>query len=343
VALNVAVGYLQALLAKEQVNITMIQVQQTASQFEVTRKRVAAGALPELHAAELEAQLARDSSTLISAQAQVQQLLLQLKAILNLDAAVPFDIATPPVQMIPVEPLAELQPDAVYAAALKNLPQQKVNELRLQSNQVAVKAARGSMYPTLSAYGGLGSNFVNIQIPQQFEVVPNKPTGATVQVGGTTYSVLAPGLNVTDMGVTPLGKQVRNNFSQNIGLALNVPIFNGGALRTNWERSKLNVLNSELAIESANQTLKQDIYKAYTDAMASMQKFNANRKSVEAAQKAFDFSQKRYNLNLVSTYDLLNSQNNLLRARTEMLYAQFDYVFKMKLLEFYKGQGLKLQ
>lgn len=342
VSLNVAVGYLQALLAKEQVKIAAIQVQQTAAQLDVTRKRVNAGALPELNAAELEAQLARDSSTYITAQSQVQQLLLQLKAILNLDAAAPFDIEAPPVAMIPLESLAELQPDRVYQLALTNLPQQKVNDLRLKANQEAVKAAKGNMYPTISAYGGLGSNFVNIQTPQQFEVIPGKPTGATVNVGGTTYQVVAPGFNVVSMGVTPYTQQIRNNFGQNVGLALSVPIFSGGTLRTNWERSKLNVQQSQLQIENSNQTLKQDIYKAYNDAIAAVQKFNANQKAVTTAEKAFDFSQKRYNLNLVSTYDLLNSQNNLLRARTEMLYAQFDYVFKMKLLEFYKGQGLKL-
>jgi outer membrane protein len=121
-----------------------------------------------------------------------------------------------------------------------------------------------------------------------------------------------------------------------------MPIFNGGQLRTAWERSKLVVRQSELQIEADNQTLKQDIYSAYTDAVAAMQKFNASRKSVETAEKAFNFAQKRYNLGLVSTYDLVNSQNNLLRARIDMLTAQFDYVFKMKLLEFYKGQGLKL-
>ena len=70
--------------------------------------------------------------------------------------------------------------------------------------------------------------------------------------------------------------------------------------------------------------------------------YNANKKSVDAARKAYEFAQKRYDLNLVSTYDLLNSQNNLSRAQIEMLNAQYDYVFKMKLLEFYKGQGLKL-
>jgi outer membrane protein len=88
--------------------------------------------------------------------------------------------------------------------------------------------------------------------------------------------------------------------------------------------------------------LKQDIYKAYTDAMTALQKFCASTKAVEATQKAYDFSSKRYTVGLLSTIDLLISQNSLFRARIDRLAAQFDYVFKMKVLEFYKGQGLKL-
>jgi outer membrane protein len=99
----------------------------------------------------------------------------------------------------------------------------------------------------------------------------------------------------------------------------------------------------QLQNEGEKQTLKQNIYRAYTDATAAIQKYNAARKSVTAAEKAYDFAQKRYNLNLLTTFDLVNTQNNLLRSRIEMLSAQFDYVFKLKLLEFYKGQGLRLQ
>jgi outer membrane protein len=105
IALNVAVGYLQALLAKQQVAIAGIQIQQTAQQLDVTRRRVKAGSLPELNALQLEAQLAADCASYVSAQGNVQQLILQLKALLNLDAGVPFDISSPPVEMIPVESL----------------------------------------------------------------------------------------------------------------------------------------------------------------------------------------------------------------------------------------------
>jgi outer membrane protein len=73
-----------------------------------------------------------------------------------------------------------------------------------------------------------------------------------------------------------------------------------------------------------------------------VQKYNATKKTVETSQKAYDYAQKRYDLGLLSTYDLITTQNNLAQARSNLLYSQYDYVFKMKLLEFYKGQGLKL-
>lgn len=342
IALNVAVGYLQALMAKQQINIASIQVAQTALQLDITRKRVKAGTLPELNALLLEAQLASDSSALVTAQGNAQQLLLQLKALLNLDAAQPFDIASPPVELIPLEPLADLQPAAVYDLAVVNLPQQRVNDLRIQAAQKLVSAAKGNMYPTVSAFGGLNTRYVNTESVQQTIDVPRKLTGAVANVNGTDYNIYAPSRDVVRIGITPFFNQFRNYFGQNFGVGLMVPLLNGGNLRSNWQRSRLNVRQLELQKESANQILKQDIYKAYTDAVTSLQRFNAANRAVEAAQKAQAFAQKRYDANLLPTYELINAQNNLLRARVDMLTAQFDYVFRMKLLEFYKGQGLKL-
>ena len=135
---------------------------------------------------------------------------------------------------------------------------------------------------------------------------------------------------------------MRANFGQGIGIGVQVPIFNGRNARTAWDRAKLTVQQYELQSDNDKQVLKQDIYQAYNDAVAAMQKYNASRKSVETAEKAYNFAQRRYDLNLLTTFDLINSQNNHLRARTEMLSAQFNYVFRMKLLEFYKAQGLKL-
>lgn len=341
IALNVAVAYLQILLAKEQVNLAKVQVETTLEQLSNTKKRVDAGVLPELSAAELEAQISRDSSSLITAETSVLSFLLQMKAVLNLDAGFPFDIATPTVDRIPIDNLGELQPESVFALALANLPQQKVIDLRLQSARKSVDVAKGQFYPRISAFGGLGSNYVSIKLPE-FSVGAPRSTGAFVNVGATSYDVFAPGFVKVGESVVPFGKQMNSNFSQNIGIGLAVPIFNGAAARNNWERSKLMVNQWELTKEQDNQTLKQNIYSAYNDATAAIQKFNADKKVVETARKSFDFAQKRYEQNLLSTFELISSQNNMLRARIQALYSQYDFVFKMKLLEFYKGQGLRL-
>jgi outer membrane protein len=346
IALNVAVAYLQTLLANEQIEISSIQIQQTRSQLENIRKQVTAGVLPELNAVELEAQLARDSATYIGTQATYQQNLIQLKALLNLDMAVPFDIAKPNVASIPVENLAELQPALVYQQALKNLPQQRVNQFRYQAAQKNIQATRASMFPTLSAFANIGSRYSSLFPDQQNPVI--SPTGKVDTLGfveiapGTIRYAVRPSFSVATKN-TPLGRQFFDvNLSQAIGLNLSVPIFNNRQLRTNWDRAKLNAETVKLQMEQDNMNLQADIYNAYTNAVNAQQRYFAAQKGVEAAERAFGFSQKRYDVGLLQTIELITNQNNLYRSRLDALAAQYEFVFRMKLLEFYKGQGLKL-
>ena len=342
VALNVAVAYLQVLLGREQITLAKSRVTQTKAQLENTRKQVDAGKLPELNAANLESVLASDSSALISAETTAQQALLQMKALLNMDAATAFDIATPPVDLIPVEALGDLQPDAVYQLATNSLPQQKVDILNVMAAKKTVEVARGSMYPTISMFANIGTGFNSraSEIKSKSQVLA--PIG-TVSVSGVPYQVfpLNP-FDVYTFGNVSYFDQMTLNFRQSVGLSISVPIFNGSSLRTAWNRSKLQLKQTELQKEQNSFTLKQDIYTAYNDAVASLQSFNANKKTVEFSAKAYDFASKRYDLGLLSTYDLITSQNTLQQAKSQLLYSQYDYVFKMKLLEFYKGQGLKL-
>jgi outer membrane protein len=342
IALNVALSYLQVLLARQQVEVLRIKQKQTAAQLGVTRKQVDAGALPELNAAQLEGQLAQDSANVVNAKTSEIQTLYALKALLALDAAQPFDVQTPPVELIPVEPISALQPGLVYEAALKNLPQQRYNSLRLQGAEKEVASARGAMYPRVSFGAGLQTRYASTQ--QQAELLGYN-TGFTPigLVQGTTDTVLAPFKEPNYRTFrSPYFSQLNNNLSKFVGLTITAPIFNGGQARSNWKRSKLNVETARLQQQSDSLTLKQDIYKAYADALNAMEKFNAAGKTLEATQKTYDFAGKRYNIGLLSTLDLLTAQSNLFSARLQRLSAQYEYVFRMKLLEFYKGQGLKL-
>jgi outer membrane protein len=314
ISLNVANAYLQALLGIQTANAAQLQLRLSQSQLDITQKQVNAGTLPELNAAEIEAQVAQDSSTYVTARSNSEQAVLTLKAYMSLDAAVPFDIATPPVEQIPIESIGELQPETVYGLALQNQPLQKEDALYIKSANKYVAASKAAMYPTFSLFGQFYTTFTN----QTF--------------------VLTPPFNK----VVPYFTQLNDNFRQSIGFSLNVPILNGGVLRTNYARSKLTLKNNELQQEADNLALKQNIYQAYTLAIAALQKFESQKITLSATKKSFDFAQKRYNVGLLNTIDLLTNQNNYFKAKVDLLSFQFDYVFKMKVLEFYKGLGIKL-
>ncbi len=339
IALTVANVYLQILLGMEQEKIAGIQLRQSKAQLINTRKLVDAGNLPELNAAELEAQVARDSSNVIAAKGNVIQSILSLKAYMAIDASTPFEIETPAAEKIPVEKLADLQPETVYNLAMANMPQQRFNDFKLKAAQKTSAATKGSLYPTLSIYGGLGSRYNN-RASEITGVTFSNDTIGKVIVGGTPYNVFAafPNYSSSKQGFF---SQLNQNFNQTVGLTLRIPIFNGLSARTNYQKSKISIQNQELQKELDNQTLKQDIYKAYNAAMVALEKLNAGKKGMETAERTLYYAQKRYDVGLMGTFELITNQNNLFTARLQNALNQFDYVFKMKVLEFYKGQGLK--
>lgn len=341
IALSVANAYLQILLAMEQESIAAVQLSQSKAQYINTRRLVDAGTLPELNAAELEAQVARDSSNVISARGNVTQSILSLKSLMAIDAAAPFEIETPPVDKIPVEKIADLQPESVYALAMANMPQQRYNDFKLKSAQKTSAAVKGSLYPTISAFGSLGSRYNN-RAQEVTSSTKITPSIGTVTVGGTPYSVfpLEP-YTVYTYRKTPFFSQLNENFNQSVGLSLSIPIFNGLSARTNYEKSRINIKNQQLQKDGDDQKLKQDIYQAYNAAVVALEKYNAGKKAVETAERSYYYAQKRYDVGLTATFELITNQNNLLTVKLQNALNQFDYVFKMKVLEFYKGQGLK--
>lgn len=352
ISFNVATYYLQVLAAKEQMNISEVQIAESQNQYDITKKKVDAGTLPELNIAQVEAQLATDSSSYYTAKGNYEQALLSLRALLNLDTDVLFGIVTPSADEIPVEPLSELQPESVIELALQYQPQIKANQLRIKAAQKNLLVNKAQYYPTLSVGGNLSTNFSNsFKTTSGYSFLGYSPiTGAEpiVNISNVNYYVQSPIYKVTtrkrNFGEIWQGwsNQLSNNFGQNIGFTLSIPIFNGYQAKTNYQLAKLNLTNAQLTKDQGILSLRQNIYTAYTNAVTALQKFNAGKKSVTAAQKAYDFALKRYDVGLLSSLDLITTQNNLLRAKVQHLNDEYDYIFKMKLLEFYRGKGLKL-
>jgi outer membrane protein len=349
IGLNVAQQYLRTMLSKEQVELNGVILSQTRAQLQNTSKLVEAGTLPELNAAELEATYTRDSATLLQSQVQVEQDLLNLKALLTLPADYPMEIETPPIEKIPVDNILTESPESVYAMALKTQPQIKSNSLRLLASEKALASARGQLYPSLSAFAQLNTSFNSfLQSPTGYNINGETPTGTYAKQGASQLPVYAP------TGTVVYGKksfgglwdgywgQLNDQFGQAIGLQLSVPIFNGWRARANVERARLNVERSNLNIESDTLKLKQDVYTAYNQALGNYQVYLARVKALETALRSYDLATKRYDIGVMQTIEWLNNQTALATARINKLIAQYNYVFAMKVLEFYKGQGVRL-
>lgn len=352
ISLNVATFYLQVLSTIEQSEIAKIQIAQTTEQLAATKKRVEVGLLPEINLLELETQLANDSSNYITAISNVAQSKLSLKALLNLDAADAFEVDVQPVDKIKLQSFVDLQPDYVFNMAEQNLPNIKAANLRLKAAEKNRLVAKAGFYPTLSFGYSLSTNFSN-----QFKYISGvnmagynniTPTSPFVTVGTAKYYVQSPLYTTTTSNRdfsniwNGWGKQMDNNFGQNFGFQLSIPIFNANQSKTAYQQSKLNYQTVSLQQENAQRKLKQDIYAAYTNAVVAFNKLNATQKAVTSAEKAYNFATKRYELGLLGTIELLNNQNNFLKAKVNYKSAQYEYVFRIKLLEFYKGEALSL-
>lgn len=340
IALAVANAYLQVMLRREQARISEVQMNQSKSQLSFTRKLVRAGSVPELNSIQYETQVAKDSSSYLQANALAEQALINLRAYMNYDFSLPFDVETPAVEDIAIDNLSDLQPQDVYNIATSTQPLQRMYKLRMEAQQYEIKAARGLMYPSLNAFANLNTRAINSKRP--ILTYSLDTTSAFVAIGGNQYKVLAPSAQIAGETGTPFFNQVKNNFGQSVGLSLNFSVFNNYVNRAQWERAKITLNQLQQQNEQELVTLRTNIYNAYLDASSAMQKYNASKRTVEYSQRAFDMAKKRYDIGLLGTLDFIITQNNLYLAQIDAISSHYDYVFKMKVLEFYRGQGIKL-
>ncbi len=343
VSLNVATGFLRALLAKEQVGVARKQVDLSEQQLNQTRHFAEAGRVPELNVAQLRSQLATDSSGLITAIADYTSAILDLKALLNLDFEVPFEITPPDIDPLVLTELAGSRPDSVYAAALHHFGAVRSAALKVQSAEKGYLAAKGQLYPQLTLSAQVGTNYSTTFRDYAAPVITgSQPSGAFIDINGTQYPIYQPTYVINSLGITPFNTQFGNNLRHTYSLNLSIPLFNGWTAQAAVRQSKINVASQELAKYQTELKLKQDVYKAVNDARNSLQKYYAAERAAEAAGQAFGFGQKRYDLGLTNTVEYLVIQNNQFRADISLVSAKYDLIFRLKVIDYYLGRTLKL-
>lgn len=346
VSLNVATGFLRVIMAREQIRVSEKQVALSAKQLDQTQRFAEAGRVPELNVAQLEAQLASDSSTLIAAKADYNAAVLDIKALLNLDFEQPFEATIPELPMEDRISLQTMNPDYIYQEALKNIPSVRSSDLKLKSAEKALSAAKGGLWPQLSLSGQLGSNWTSTYKEISSSIDVNKPLISTnvisvVDGSGNPLNVFQPNVIYTQNSVS-VAQQLENNFRQTVSATLNIPLFNAWQSQYSVRQAKINVQSQELNKYQTELKLKQDVYKAHNDVVNAIQKYYAAKRSREAAQRAFDFASKRYELGLTNTIEYLTTQNNLYQSEASYLNTKYDLIFKLKVIDYYLGNQLKL-
>jgi Outer membrane protein len=341
VSLNVATGYLRSLLAQEQIRITRKQVELSAAQLNQTQKFADAGRLPELNVAQLQAQLAGDSANLITAIADYNAAILDIKALLNLRFDVPFTPQVPDVKIDEQMLVSQLTPEDIYAKATTHLGSVRSSQLKLFAAEKGFSVAKGALWPQIGVGAQFGTNWAStFKEISGFTITGAQPTGSYV-VGDSVMPVYQPIVKYNTQTI-PLGKQLDNNFRQTVSLNLNIPIFNGWQAQYSVKQAKFNVFSQQLNKASVELKLMQDVYKAHNDAGASIQKYYAALRAAEAAQRAFDYAQRRYDLGLTNTVEYLTTQNTLYTADSRLASAKYDLIFKLKVIDYYLGKELKL-
>lgn len=339
ISLNVANSFLTTLLAQEQVNISRNQVSLSKAQLEQTKAFADAGRLPELNVAQLESQLASDSSNLINSIANYNSAILDLKTLLNLDFTEPLSVQIPDVQVGDQIMISNSSPEDVYQVARTHFGSVRSSKLRVSAAEKGVAYAKSGLYPQLSLGYQMGTNFASNYLSYQ---PTNQLTGLSpIGITGHGDTVYQPVFKINTPTI-PFGTQIDNNIRQSVYLNLNIPLLNGWQSQYAVRQAKINLEQQRWNEYNAELTLKQNVYKAHNNALSSIQKYYAAKRADEAAKRALDFAKKRYDLGLTSTVDLLVTQNSEFAAAANLVSAKYDLIFKLKVIDYYLGKQLKL-
>lgn len=344
ISLQVAAAYLNILLSEEQLANARKQVEQSTKQLEQTDKLINAGSLPSNDRLDFVAQVALNEQAVIEASNAVKINYLLLKQLLELDPTVDLTIVRPEIT-IPGDANPEIfDVEQVYTTALGTQPQIEAGELRLQSALLDQKIAKGNMLPSLRLSGSLSTNFSNRFQDFNAPINPRTVFGAPVNVIVNGDPVEVQFQQTVNDGYPdiPFTDQLNQNFGQSIFLSLSVPIYNNHINRVNMERARINMENTELTNRQVKQNLKSDVQRAIADSQAARESYQASQRSVEAAQAAFNNAQKRFDLGAINTLEYTTASNNLDQAKVNLIQAKYQYLFNLKVVDFYLGREIEI-
>jgi outer membrane protein len=334
-SLNVANAYIGVIFSEEILKISQNQLDVSKEQLERTSKLVNAGSLAKSVEYDIKAQLANDLVNVTTAENNFQLSVLSLKQLMNLDSVTNFSIERPEINMQESQ-LLENNVQFIYESSLKTQPSIKSSEYAILSAERNLKASKGRMSPSLSFNASMGTGTSGLA--QDILGIRNtglRPIGFTNK-GDSVYTPSSEFITRKKS----FSDQFKDNVNKSVGFTLNVPLFNGLQTHTAIKNAKIQALNARFSQDLTEQTLFKNISQAYANSKAALNKYNATKLSVEAATESFKYAQQKFNAGVISAFDFTTSKNRLFAAESNLLQAKYDYIFKLKVLDYYQGKAL---
>ena len=307
IALNITSAYLDVLLNKELLATAQEQLQLTQEQIEINRQQVEAGKLAAGKLLETESQAAQEELDVTNRENSLWISKITLQQLLELPITDGFDIAVPDIDFDQVAATL-LSVDTVYERAVEERPEIKSRELAVESADRQIAVARAQQYPSLSANAGYSNSYYKM----------------------------------SGMQNPSLSDQLDVHGSKSIGLSLSIPIFNGWQARTSVKNSKLQYQNTQLELQQAKNTLLKEIQQVYVNAQAALKRYESSQKAVGSADESFRYVKEKFDLGIVTPLEYNESKNRLTQAQSTFIQAKYEYLFRMKILDFYYGRELRL-
>ncbi len=340
VSLSITAAYLQILLSNEELKNVTERLKLSADQVEQSKKLLDAGMIPEGNLYDVLAQQANDSLAYIIAFNSVQLGKLNLALLLQIENPAAFDVETPGLTASAPVILNERNPENIFNAAVENQPSVKSAQYSIFSADKRWQATKGLYYPSLSFFYNLRTNYSSLGQRATNDIILQNPIIGYLDDGSNTF--VRTFSNVPRFENSPYFDQYRENVYHTLGLRLDIPIFNGLQTRTSVKNAELQKLSAEYNYKSVEDQLKNDVYVAYADAKAAWQKYLAAQNSVKALEKSFEYMTKRFNLGAANSLEYSIANTNLAAAQIEILKSKYDYIFKLKVLDFYLGNPITL-
>lgn len=301
VALNVISAYLEAVYQKDLVTVAEQQSELSKAQTKRMQILFDNKKIAEADLAQIRTAQANDELSLTQQQNQCTLALLTLSQLLELPTPEGFDVMRPEIGDVAsiVLPL----PDAIYADAVGIKPQIKAEELRLMSAEKSILLAKSGYYPSIRFGAGLGSSYY-------------KSSG-----------IIGP----------QFGRQMKDNFNQYLSLNLSVPIFNRFQTRNNVRSARLNLHNQQLQMEQTKKSLYKEIQQAYYNALASQKQCQSGATALESSRTSFKLMEAKYEHGKANATEYQDAKTQLFKAESTALQAQYTFLFRQKILNFYRS------